>query len=316
MEDHSLEAITAPVSSVGGAEGGGSIRKRDLPCCVCGSELNDLLFEDELGDLPPSVDYSFSEHTRKTFRIVRCRVCGLIFTNPMPHMAPAYSENVDHVYLRSTPQRRRTAALAVARIRRHVASGRLLDIGCATGIFLDEAARYFSVEGIELSAWAADIACRRHKVMRQPLTTSNGAVAVYDVVTLWGVIEHFEEPMKEIAAIFAAMKPGGLLAIYTGDADSWMARLLGKAWWWYQGMHLIYFSRTTLGRLLTKAGFEIVGTETYQQYFKLSTLSSSLNRYRIGKLLAPILTAKAIGDIMIRLVISGEMVMYARKPGS
>ncbi len=90
MEDHSPDAIVAAVSPVGSAQESTLIRKRELPCCVCGSDSNDMLFEDELGDLSPSVDYSFSAHTRKTFRIVRCRVCGLIFTNPMPHMTPAY----------------------------------------------------------------------------------------------------------------------------------------------------------------------------------------------------------------------------------
>jgi hypothetical protein len=98
------------------------------------------LYEDELGNLSPPVDYDFRPETRKTFAIVRCRDCGLVFTNPMPDMSAAYVDGEDPIYLASTAQRRKTARRVLADISQLTdGRGKLLDIGCNIGVFLDEA---------------------------------------------------------------------------------------------------------------------------------------------------------------------------------
>lgn len=290
------------------------LEKRTVKCCVCGSTDHEILFADELGDDLPSVNYDFSPHTRKTFQIVKCR-CGMIFTNPMPRLGAAYTDNVDDVYLGSARQRQRTTEYSVLQLRKHAAGGKLLDVGCATGFFLDAAAKYYSVEGVELSRWAADIASQRHKVYRQPLSSMQ-LNNEYDVLTMWGVIEHLEDPLAELEAASRALKLNGVIALYTGDVESWMARLLGKNWWWFQGMHLLYFSRSTLERLLARVNLVPITHGIYRQYFELSSLSRSFNRYSVGKLLSPVLNSKLLAHRMIPLDLSGEMVLYARKAGN
>jgi SAM-dependent methyltransferase len=288
------------------------IPKRQVPCNLCGSERFAILYPDELGDVAPSVDYNFSPQTRKTFQIVRCDSCGLIFTNPMPSLESVYEETRDETYLRSRAQRLRTAEHVVEQIRRFRPDGTLLDIGCATGILLDAASRHFAVEGIELSRWAREEAARRHKVYDQPL----GALKLdkqYDVVTLMGVIEHFEDPTREILAINRALRPGGLFVLYTGDADAWLPRLLGKKWWWYQGMHLFYFSRRTCSALLDKCGFDTHLVATHRTYFQLFSLAVSLRRYWIGTALEPVMRLPGLRNVMIPLQLSGEMLMFAQK---
>lgn len=288
------------------------VEKRDLPCSVCDSTDFSVLYPDELGDQVPPVDYNFTEDTRKTYQIVKCRVCDFIFTNPMPVLSEAYVENVDDVYLQSSPQRLRAAQKAVEKILKIKTSGKLLDIGCAAGLFLDAAEKHFSVEGLELSNWAADIASKKHTVHRKTLSQLNFSEK-FDVITLWGVIEHFENPRAEMEAVHAALKPGGIAVIYTGDVDAWLPRLLQKKWWWYQGMHLMYFSNRTLSRLLNRIGFDVVKYDHQTVYFQLFSLANSLNRYRIGKLISPILCLPWIKNIMVPLTLSGEMVLYARK---
>ena len=290
-----------------------ALDKRMLPCSVCGSVHQEVLYPEELGAELPSVNYDFSPHTRKTFQIVKCN-CGMIFVNPMPRLGAAYSDNIDDIYLASSRQRKKTAEYAVSQLRKYASQGTLLDVGCATGFFLDAAAKYFSVEGVELSAWAADISSQKHRVYREPLSSLRLGKQ-YDVLTMWGVIEHLEEPAAELQAAYNALKPGGLFALYTGDVESWMARLLGKKWWWFQGMHLLYYSRRTLEQALKNAGFEPLAHGLYRQYFELSSLSRSFNRYPIGKLLSPILNSKVLADRMVPLDLSGEMVVYARKAG-
>lgn len=291
-----------------------AIEKTWVPCNLCGSNRCLPLFEDELGDTLPPVDYNFSPETRKTFGIVRCADCGLIFTNPMPDLHSAYQDVVDPVYLASEKQRRQTARNALRAIRRFVPEGRgrLLDVGCNTGLFLDEAAPFFDVEGVELSQWAAAEASKRHKVHMLPISALD-LDAQFDVVTLFGVIEHFDDPMQEIRAIARVLRPGGLLVIYTGDVAGWLPRLLGKRWWWYQGMHLFYFSFATLRAMLERTGFEVLKRDNQVVYFQLFSLANSLSRYSIGRLLRPVLNLPILKDRMISLKLSGEMLVYSRK---
>lgn len=287
--------------------------KKEVACCVCDSQSFNILFPDELGDELPPVDYNFNQNTRKTFQIVQCNHCNLIFTHPMPQLSNAYVENIDDVYLKSSPQRLASAKNSVQQILKYKSSGRLLDVGCAAGFFLDAAKEHFNVEGIELSSWAANIASRKHKVHQKPLSQLAFSEQ-FDVVTLWGVIEHFEEPRIEMEAVYKALKPGGIAVIYTGDVDAWLPKILGKKWWWYQGMHLMYFSRKTLTRLLERIGFEVIHHHNQTVYFQLFSLANSVNRYWFGKLISPFFRLPLIRNLMIPLTLSGEMVLFARKP--
>ena len=288
------------------------LEKQEIPCNVCNGIQFKILYPDELGDLIPPVDYNFTQETRKTYQIVRCCSCGFIFTNPMPSLKDCYVENVDEVYLKSTAQRRVAAQMAVKQIVKLKSSGKLLDVGCAIGLFLDEAKNYFDVTGIELSNWAANIAGKQHKVFRNPLNHLD-LKEQFDVITLWGVIEHFDDPRVEMEAVYAALKKGGIVVVYTGDVEAWLPRLLGKKWWWYQGMHLAYFSRLTLSNLLESIGFDVLKCQNYCSYFQLFSLANSLNRYKFSKFLSPILNFPWFRDIMVPIKLSGEMVLYAVK---
>lgn len=291
-----------------------AIEKTWIPCNLCGGSQFTLLFEDELGDSLPPVDYNFRPETRKTFAIVRCTNCGLIFTNPMPDLHSAYQDVVDPVYLASEKQRHETARHVLRTIRSLAPEGRgrLLDVGCNTGLFLDEAASFFDVEGVELSQWAAEEAAKRHKVHVLPISELD-IKAQFDVVTLFGVIEHFDDPMRELQSIARVIKPGGLFVIYTGDVSAWLPRLLGKRWWWYQGMHLFYFSFKTLREMLGRAGFDVIERDNQVVYFQLFSLANSLGRYALGRLLRPILNMPILKDRMISLKLSGEMLVFCRR---
>lgn len=287
--------------------------KVESQCVLCGGHRLDVLYPDELGDRVAPTGYDFSEETRKTYRIVKCGDCGLVYVNPMPDLSSAYADHVDEIYLASSRQRHATAAESVRQLRQYAPDGgRLLDIGCATGFFLDDASKYYNVEGIELSRWASSIASKKHKVHNKPLEELNFD-SEFDVVTLWGVIEHFSDPKAEIQRIAAAMKTGATVAIYTGDVDAWLPRLLGKKWWWYQGMHLFYFSKSTLSLMLEKCGLEVIGSGTHTVYFQLFSLANSLRRYPLGRMVGWLFELPLIRDVMIPLRLSGEMVVYARK---
>ena len=185
----------------------------------------------------------------------------------------------------------------------------LIDIGCATGMFLDEAAHRYRVEGIELSAWAADLASSRHQIHRMPVSEMK-TERCFDMATMWGVIEHLDDPSKEIAAVHQLLNNSGLLFIYTGDRSAPLPRLLGKRWWWYQGMHIQYFTKSSLTQLLQSCGFAVIGQHHLPVFFSIASLAQSLNRYRVMRPLVWLL--QSLPDRgLVKLTLSGEMLLVA-----
>lgn len=283
-------------------------------CGACLSSSFHEKFPNELGTDNPSLDYAFSPHTRKTFRIVECDDCGHQFCDPMPNLESGYEETVDLTYLSSQAQRIKTAKSSLKILDPFLPTGsRVLDIGCNAGYFLDEAQQHYEVEGIELSKWAADLASSKHLIHREPLSTLNFSEQ-FDGLTLFGVIEHFSDPNLEIAAAFKALKPGGFLFIYTGDKNALLPQILKKKWWWYQGMHLQYFSKVSLRRLIERSGFTYVDSRRFPLYFSLNSLSTSMHRYPMLTPISRILSSRFLKSIHVRISISGEMIMVVKKP--
>jgi len=283
-------------------------------CPVCSGGSAFKVYDDELNGKVPPVDYAFSPQTRLTYQIVECSDCRHQFVNPLPNLEQLYTDNEDPVYLSSVPQRRVSAHRWLQTVRQYcpLGSRSLIDIGCATGVFLDEAATEFDVEGIELSRWAADFASSRHVIHRRPISEL-GLKSRFDVATMWGVIEHLENPKKELEAVHRCLRKSGVLFVYTGDRTALLPRLLGKRWWWYQGMHIQYFSRSSLTYLLKECGFTVIDHRRLPVYFSLSSLAQSLNRYRIAKPAVSILRMLKLERTLIRLTLSGEMLLVARR---
>jgi len=103
----------------------------------------------------------------------------------------------------------------------------------------------------------------------------------YDVVTMWGVIEHFEFPRQELDAIRKLLTPHGLVCLWTGDIDSLPSRLLGSKWWYVQGQHIQFFSLRSLDGMFASAGFVRVHLERYPYVMSLRSIAKSLRRYRV-----------------------------------
>lgn len=228
-------------------------------CNLCGSppDRHELRFE------------------RDGHEIDRCEACGLLFRRELPsreELGEIYSESYWRRpdedtggqgyadYLGEEEVHRANARKRLRALSQHVSGGRLLDVGCAAGFFLDEAVRVgWRGEGVELSAAMAAHARDNLglEVAEELFQDSEPEAGAFDCVTMWDYVEHSLDPSADLAKAREALRPGGLVAISTGDAGSLVARLSGKRWHLLTPRHHnFFFTRSTLRAMLVEHGFE------------------------------------------------------------
>jgi SAM-dependent methyltransferase len=163
-------------------------------------------------------------------------------------------------YRGAEPVLRREFARAVDFLRRYRDGGKLLEVGCAYGFFLQEAERYFDVAGIELAEDAVAHARGAglnvlHGVAEQRLLHRLGRV---DAIVLLDVIEHLPDPRGTLALCARQLNPGGVIMLTTGDFGSGVARLAGEKWrLMTPPQHLWFFTQESMRRLAVSLGLEV-----------------------------------------------------------
>jgi 2-polyprenyl-3-methyl-5-hydroxy-6-metoxy-1,4-benzoquinol methylase len=152
----------------------------------------------------------------------------------------------------------------------------LFEIGCAHGFFLALAKDKFrSAEGIDISVEAIAYARKNLGVNAGNWDfLTHKFVSAPDVVCMWDTIEHLSRPDLYIQKIADSLARGGLLALTTGDLDSWVARTRGSKWRQiHPPTHLHYFSSRTLHRLLHQNGLEVQYSGTEGMYRHVDTMA-------------------------------------------
>ena len=183
-------------------------------------------------------------------------------------------------YLEDAESYRRYFARKLDDLQRLKASGRLLDVGCGAGLFLEAAReRGYDVAGVDLSpvpvgyardTFGLDVATGS----LYEYATPTGA---FDVATIFQTVEHDPTPGALTAELFRILAPGGVLMVTTPAADGFVARVMGRRWFGYRNVeHVSFFSRRSLRHALENAGFEIVFLEI--EHGKQLTLKYVLNR--------------------------------------
>ncbi len=246
---------------------------RDPRCLVCGAARSEPIYR----------------LTR--FDIRRCATCEQVFMHPLPSEAEIVALFA-HLYRDgkgSVPELRdyyaacfdASPASPVVRmsrswlqaIARYAPGGRLLDIGCGTGIFCHVARDYgWEPTGIDEADEAVAFARSRYGLdVRlgnfETLALDGGA---FDLVTMWDVIEHSRDPRRLLESAAHCLRPGGFLGVSTPNQRNIMDAVAGPLYRlsggrvrkplekFYLLEHFLYFSPDTLAAILGGTGFEVL----------------------------------------------------------
>ena len=254
---------------------------KNVPCNLCGADDYTVIYPSKLDYSTPTVlDYTSTVNKYGVFHnIVRCNQCQLLYMNPRDvNIKDLYKDVCDQSYLDSWDERIHTFKNHIKILKRYKFNPTILDMGCYVGIFMEEAKKAgFTVNGIEPSAWAVEYA---HKRTGAPVTMGtcddkqHFPAESFDIVTLWDVIEHLENPSACLNNVFTCLKQDGIVAVTTHDIGSLMARIMGPRYPWLMRFHLYHFTPKTLSALLRKNNIEPIYTTYYSKKFSLSYLLS------------------------------------------
>lgn len=265
----------------------------------------------------PPADYYIAEHS------------GLIFVKDLPDVNEmvAYADNeysnglykdyAQAAELKYATFERRIRLIETLGIRR----GRLLDVGCACGFFIEAALKHgFDAYGIEFSKEAVAIA---REEIRSRITVGDVNLLRereedrFDAVVAFDIIEHTQNPIKFLEEIRQILRPGGWLMLATPDTGHFLRYLMGCRWPMLQPMqHTYLFSKSAMRFALAQAGFENIGV---QKADKSLTLDYLIDQLRVHN---PLISRsyQALSKLLPRAlrqgtfsVNIGEMLAYAQR---
>ena len=257
-------------------------------------------------------------HYGRAWDLARCEDCGHSFADPCPTPAfinALYSALEDPLYDEESGGREKNFLRVFKTLEKlRPEKGRLLDVGSATGILMDLAARLgWETEGVEPSSWAVTYARKKYglTIHERVFEMAPLEAASFDVVTMIDFIEHTARPYDVMRKAAEVLRPGGLLCIVTPDIRSAASRLARGKWWHLRPAHLACFSRRSLDALLKRTGFSVVRRKSYSWTFSAHYLAT---RLRVSRFLAcsgrP---ASFLKRIPIKLALGDSFEIYARK---
>lgn len=229
-----------------------------IDCPLCGANSYKMLFK------------------KRGFTFVACDKCSLVYINPVLEENKLWefynSEALDYmqnVILKNTSsQRKQKIHIPRAEIIKDIApNGRLLEIGCSVGYFLEAAKEVGNWElyGVELNKKSAAYVRENLDIMVFNDFVENLDIdeETFNVVVSFEVIEHTINPLDVLKKAYKILKKDGYFFVSTPNIEGFDFKVLGKHNRSFSPPgHLVYFTPTTFVDILNRAGFKDVKVQT------------------------------------------------------
>lgn len=213
-------------------------------------------------------------HYGSLWTFYQCHTCRFVFFNPYippDQVVSFYSRLEDREYSTEAEGRAKNFKTILKRLHRFNPGSTLLDIGAASGIFLNLARQDgFEVQGIEPSSFLVAEAKNQYGLDLFKGTLEEFPVdRKFAVITLLDIIEHLVEPDEFMGRVDELLEKNGLLVLVTPDIGSLAARMTGKRWWHFRIAHINFFNRKAMTYFLEKHHYKIVLKKKYTWHFSL-----------------------------------------------
>lgn len=213
---------------------------------------------------------------KRGFDFVQCPQCDLVYVNPIPSqdkISDFYNSEalnyMQQVLLKETAdvRKKKIHIPRAQRLKKIVPKGKLLELGCAVGYFLEVAQEVgeWQLYGVEANKQSADYVRQKLniEIYAGLLEKLSLPANFFDVIVSFEVIEHITNPLEVVSNCYSILKKGGYLLISTPNIAGYDFQVLGKNHRSYSPPgHLVYFTPDTFTKLLQKASFSDVEITT------------------------------------------------------
>ena len=235
----------------------GSLGKMNNEMCFCGERDSEKLFS--------------IKRNNTDFRITKCKGCGVGKTTPSIPNQRGLEENIKF-YKQHKKDFQKYFQNLLTKIKKFKTEGRMLDIGCNLGFFLELSNKEgFDIMGVESNSTAASLAkdlLGEKKVHSGRFEDINIKPDSFDIIVLNQVLEHMENPLETIKKCKSILKENGLLVLGLPDFGSVLSRLKGKDWrYLVPEQHVWHFTKENSKKLLEENGFDVLECNSDSPYF-------------------------------------------------
>ncbi len=174
----------------------------EVSCNICNSTAEEIISKTDIGN------------------IIRCKKCGLFYRNPRLSERDERDKYKHKIYdesygLIKDKSKKEIFISILNELKPH--KGKILDIGCADGYFLSLAReRGWKPYGVEISDFLLRKAKEnlgREQIIGVPLKAADFPPNFFDVISMWDVLDHLQDPLGELIEIGRILKQKGLLII-------------------------------------------------------------------------------------------------------
>lgn len=280
-------------------------------CIICGSE------------------HIVRKYLVSGFTIVQCRDCSLSFVKERLTQGELsnYYKLIEDIYVYTDKENVQNLSYYYLELRNIIkteglSTGKILDIGCSGGYFLD-VMEGWERYGIELSSPYAELAKTKYgsNIHIGTLEDYKCPDCQFDIITLQDVLDHMINPLQALKRCNSILKPNGLIVIKVHNNSCLFAKLSGARFYAIiPPYHLTYFNKRSLVEALSRAGFKVLYHKYIAHMLFLKTIPYNLSRrFSMRKetgffsSLFKLLETSSIGKIKIRKNLYDIITVIAKK---